>query len=88
MFGYYDVLRVFRPWAQRVKVGGRKECTLRIIKPLYWACGVCARQVPDPASRRRGSRPMMTFYGQDLAGNEVTVSAQMGIDFGNFADPS
>lgn len=30
----------------------------------------------------------VTFYGADLAGNDVVVSAQVGIDFGNFADPS
>jgi hypothetical protein len=30
----------------------------------------------------------VTFYGRDLAGNDVTVSAQIGIDFGDFADPS
>ncbi len=29
----------------------------------------------------------VTFYGQDQAGNEVTASGTVGIDFGNFADP-
>ncbi len=29
----------------------------------------------------------VTFYGRDQAGNEVTVSSQIGIHFGNFADP-
>jgi len=29
----------------------------------------------------------VTFYGQDLAGNAVTVTGQIGIDFGNYADP-
>jgi len=29
----------------------------------------------------------VTFYGQDLAGNAVTVVGQIGIDFGDFADP-
>jgi hypothetical protein len=29
----------------------------------------------------------VTFYGQDLAGNAVTVMGQVGIDFGNYADP-
>lgn len=30
----------------------------------------------------------VTFYGADQAGNDVVVSAQVGIDFGDFADPS
>ena len=29
----------------------------------------------------------VTFYGQDLAGNAVSVTGQIGIDFANFADP-
>ena len=29
----------------------------------------------------------VTFYGRDLAGNAVTAVGQIGIDFGNFADP-
>jgi hypothetical protein len=29
----------------------------------------------------------VTFYGHDQAGNDVSASASMGIDFGNFADP-
>ena len=29
----------------------------------------------------------VTFYGQDQAGNEVSVASRIGIDFGNFADP-
>ena len=29
----------------------------------------------------------VTFYGRDQAGNEVSASANIGIDFGNFADP-
>ena len=28
----------------------------------------------------------VTFYGRDQAGNEVTASANIGIDFGDFAD--
>jgi hypothetical protein len=28
----------------------------------------------------------ITFYGHDQAGNEVSVSGFMGIDFGDFAD--
>jgi hypothetical protein len=30
----------------------------------------------------------VTFYGQDLAGNAVSASGQIGINFGDFADPS
>jgi hypothetical protein len=30
----------------------------------------------------------VTFYGRDQAGNEISATASMGIDFGNFADPS
>jgi len=30
---------------------------------------------------------VVTFYGRDQAGNEVSVSSQIGIHFGNFADP-
>jgi len=30
----------------------------------------------------------VTFYGRDLAGNDVVASAKVGIDFGNFADPN
>ena len=30
----------------------------------------------------------VTFYGRVQAGNEVSVSATLGINFGNFADPS
>jgi hypothetical protein len=30
----------------------------------------------------------MTFYGKDQAGNNVQVSADLQINFGNFADPS
>lgn len=30
----------------------------------------------------------VTFYGRDLAGNDVVASARVGIDFGNFADPN
>jgi hypothetical protein len=29
----------------------------------------------------------VTFYGRDQAGNEVSATASVGIDFGNFADP-
>jgi hypothetical protein len=29
----------------------------------------------------------VTFYGRDQAGNEVTVSGNISVDFGNFADP-
>lgn len=29
----------------------------------------------------------VTFFGRDQAGNEVSVSGNIGIDFGNFADP-
>jgi hypothetical protein len=29
----------------------------------------------------------VTFYGQDQAGNEVSVSGNIGISFGNFGDP-
>jgi len=30
----------------------------------------------------------VTFYGQDQAGNELSVTGSIGITFGNFADPS
>jgi hypothetical protein len=30
----------------------------------------------------------VTFYGRDQAGNDVSVTATMGIDFADFADPS
>jgi hypothetical protein len=30
----------------------------------------------------------VTFYGKDQAGNDVTVSGNIGVNFGNFADPS
>ena len=30
----------------------------------------------------------VTFYGRDQAGNDVSAWADVGIDFGNFADPS
>lgn len=30
----------------------------------------------------------VTFYGQDLVGNEVTASGSIQVDFGNFADKS
>lgn len=29
----------------------------------------------------------VTFYGKDLAGNDVVASGSIGISFGNFADP-
>jgi hypothetical protein len=29
----------------------------------------------------------VTFYGRDQAGNDVAVSGQIGVTFGNFADP-
>jgi hypothetical protein len=29
----------------------------------------------------------ITFYGRDQVGHEVSVTARLGIDFGNFADP-
>lgn len=30
----------------------------------------------------------VTFYGRDQAGNDVSVSADVGVSFGDFADPS
>jgi hypothetical protein len=30
----------------------------------------------------------VTFFGRDGTGREVTVSARMGVDFGNFGDPN
>jgi hypothetical protein len=30
----------------------------------------------------------VTFFGQDQAGNEVTVVGKIQIDFGNFGDPA
>ena len=30
----------------------------------------------------------VTFFGRDQAGNDVTVSGNIGVDFGNFGDPS
>jgi hypothetical protein len=29
----------------------------------------------------------VTFYGHDQAGNDVSATATIGVDFGNFADP-
>jgi hypothetical protein len=29
----------------------------------------------------------VTFYGHDQAGNDVSATASIGVDFGNFADP-
>jgi hypothetical protein len=29
----------------------------------------------------------VTFYGRDAAGNEVSVTGQIGVNFGNFGDP-
>jgi hypothetical protein len=29
----------------------------------------------------------VTFYGKDLAGNDVVAAGSIGISFGNFADP-
>jgi hypothetical protein len=29
----------------------------------------------------------VTFYGRDLAGNDISVTGTLGINFGNFADP-
>jgi hypothetical protein len=30
----------------------------------------------------------ITFYGRDLAGNEVSVTGFLQVNFGDFADPS
>jgi hypothetical protein len=30
----------------------------------------------------------VTFYGRDQAGNEISVTGSIGVDFGNFGDPS
>ena len=30
----------------------------------------------------------ITFYGRDLTGHEVSVTGRIGVEFGNFADPS
>jgi hypothetical protein len=30
----------------------------------------------------------VTFFGHDLAGNELSASGSIGIQFGNFADPN
>ena len=30
----------------------------------------------------------VTFFGRDQAGNDVSVTADVGVDFGDFADPS
>jgi hypothetical protein len=30
----------------------------------------------------------VTFYGRDQAGNDISATASIGIDFGDFADPS
>ena len=29
----------------------------------------------------------VTFYGHDMAGNEISVAGNIGVDFGDFADP-
>lgn len=46
-----------------------------------------------PLGSLRNSRVILstigeiTFYGRDQVGHEVSVTARIGIDFGNFADP-
>jgi hypothetical protein len=34
-----------------------------------------------------GTIAEITFYGQDLAGNDVVARATIGVEFGNFGDP-
>ncbi len=45
---------------------------------------------PGAALQRLQSSPRLptvTFYGQDQAGNEISAAGNIGIDFGDFADP-
>lgn len=53
-----------------------------------------AKQEPPLANLARGGGSNIistiaeiTFYGRDQAGNEVTVTASMAVNFGDFADP-
>lgn len=38
-------------------------------------------------TRKLSTIARVTFYGHDQAGNEVSASGNIGIDFGDFADP-
>ena len=40
----------------------------------------------SPAGNIISTIATVTFYGHDLAGNEISTSANMGIDFADFAD--
>ena len=48
-------------------------------------------EAPLKALRSNGSIistiATVTFYGQDQAGNEISAAGNIGIDFGDFADP-
>lgn len=49
-------------------------------------------EAPLKALRTNGSIistiATVTFYGQDQAGNEISAAGNIGIDFGDFADPN
>ena len=49
-------------------------------------------EAPLKALRANGSIistiATVTFYGQDQAGNEISAAGNIGIDFGDFADPN
>jgi hypothetical protein len=50
------------------------------------------QEAPLWALRTSGSKisaiATVTFYGQDQAGNEISASGNIGIDFGDWADPN
>jgi hypothetical protein len=49
------------------------------------------REAPLRALRSSGNMiaaiATVTFYGQDQVGNEISTSANIGVDFGDFGDP-
>lgn len=58
---------------QLVRIVAKEEAPLVQLKISYSFITVLAR---------------VTFYGHDQAGNEVTASGSIQIDFGNFGDPA
>jgi hypothetical protein len=68
-----------------VTIDGSKSATFQIVRHTAKA------EAPLKALAINGeiisTIAYVTFYGHDQAGNDVSASASMGIDFGNFADP-
>lgn len=68
-----------------VTIDGSKSATFQIVRHTAKA------EAPLKALASNGeiisTIAYVTFYGHDQAGNDVSASASMGIDFGNFADP-